>query len=87
MNRRLVIAVGLLALFAAARGQDNASVRLIVPFGPGTTAAPSQPEVVMRLREQGIEQLTMRSDEMLPFNKSELVKWAELVKRSGAQVD
>jgi hypothetical protein len=29
----------------------------------------------------------MRVDEMLPFNQAELVKWAELVKRSGAQVD
>lgn len=50
-------------------------------------AALGQPDVVARLREQGIEQRTMRADEMLPFNKIELVKWAELVKRSGAQVD
>ena len=46
-----------------------------------------QPDVATRLREQGIEQRAMRTDEMLPFNKAELVKWAELVKRSGAQVD
>jgi len=50
-------------------------------------AALAQPDVVARLREQGIEQRTMHVDEMLPFNKAELVKWAELVKRSGAQVD
>ena len=31
--------------------------------------------------------VAMRADEMLPFNKTELAKWAELVKRSGAQVD
>ena len=54
-----------------------------------TAAANSlgQPDIATRLREQGIEQRAMRADEMLPFNKAELVKWAELVKRSGAQVD
>jgi tripartite-type tricarboxylate transporter receptor subunit TctC len=52
-----------------------------------SAAALSQPDVVARLREQGIEQRAMRVDEMVPFNKAELVKWAELVKRSGAQVD
>ncbi|HKW84774.1 MAG TPA: tripartite tricarboxylate transporter substrate binding protein, partial [Burkholderiaceae bacterium] len=46
-----------------------------------------QPDTVARLRDQGIEQRAMRVDEMLPFNQAELVKWAELVKRSGAQVD
>ena len=50
-------------------------------------AALAQPDVETRLREQGIEQRAMRADEMAPFNKLELVKWAELVKRSGAQVD
>ncbi len=52
-----------------------------------TASALSQPEVATRLRDQGIEQRPMRAEEMLPFNKNELVKWAELVKRSGAQVD
>ena len=47
----------------------------------------NQPDVATRLREQGIEQRAMRSEELLPFNKTELAKWAELVKRSGAQVD
>lgn len=46
-----------------------------------------QADVATRLRDQGIEQRAMRTEEMLPFNKAELVKWAELVKRSGAQVD
>ena len=46
-----------------------------------------QPDTVTRLRDQGIEQRAMRADEMVPFNQAELVKWAELVKRSGAQVD
>jgi tripartite-type tricarboxylate transporter receptor subunit TctC len=47
----------------------------------------AQPELMTRLREQGVEQRTMRGDEMAPFNRIELGKWAELVKRSGAQVD
>ena len=29
----------------------------------------------------------MKPEELVPFNRLELVKWAELVKRSGAQVD
>ena len=45
------------------------------------------PELMARLREQGIEQRPMNGDEMAPFNRVELGKWAELVKRSGAQVD
>jgi tripartite-type tricarboxylate transporter receptor subunit TctC len=52
-----------------------------------SAAALGQSDVVARLREQGIEQRAMRADEMLAFNKIELVKWAELVKHSGAQVD
>ncbi|SCK42381.1 Tripartite-type tricarboxylate transporter, receptor component TctC [Variovorax sp. HW608] len=50
-------------------------------------AALAQPEVMARLRDQGIEARKLRADELLPFNKSELAKWAGLVKRSGAQVD
>ena len=50
-------------------------------------SALAQPDVATRLREQGVEQRAMGSDEMQPFNKAELVKWADLVKRSGAQVD
>jgi tripartite-type tricarboxylate transporter receptor subunit TctC len=52
-----------------------------------SAAALAHPDVATRLREQGIEQRAMRADEMAPFNKAELVKWAELVKRSGAQID
>jgi tripartite-type tricarboxylate transporter receptor subunit TctC len=52
-----------------------------------SAAALAHPDVATRLREQGIEQRAMRADEMGPFNKAELAKWAELVKRSGAQID
>lgn len=50
-------------------------------------AALAQPDVMARLRDQGIESRSLRAEEMLPFNKTELGKWAGLVKRSGAQVD
>ena len=50
-------------------------------------AALAQSDVATRLREQGIEQRAMKADEMAPFNQLELGKWAELVKRSGAQID
>lgn len=52
-----------------------------------SASALAQPEAMARLKEQGIEQRPMRVDEMAPFNQVELGKWAELVKRSGAQVD
>jgi tripartite-type tricarboxylate transporter receptor subunit TctC len=47
----------------------------------------AQPDTAARLSGQGIEQRPMRTEEMMPFNQAELVKWADLVKRSGAQVD
>ncbi len=52
----------------------------------GATAL-AQPEVMTKLREQGVESRPMKAEEMQPFNKAELGKWAGLVKRSGAQVD
>jgi tripartite-type tricarboxylate transporter receptor subunit TctC len=55
--------------------------------GTAAGAALAQPDVMARLRDQGIESRGLRAEEMLPFNKTELGKWAGLVKRSGAQVD
>jgi tripartite-type tricarboxylate transporter receptor subunit TctC len=52
-----------------------------------SAAALAEPQTMARLREQGIEQRPMRADEMAPFNRIEIAKWADLVKRSGAQVD
>jgi tripartite-type tricarboxylate transporter receptor subunit TctC len=52
-----------------------------------SAAALAQPEVMTRLRDQGVESKPMRAEELQPFNKTELGKWAGLVKRSGAQVD
>jgi tripartite-type tricarboxylate transporter receptor subunit TctC len=52
-----------------------------------SAAAAALADATAKLAGQGIEQRSMRADEMVPFNKAELVKWADLVKRSGAQVD
>ena len=47
----------------------------------------ASPEVANKLREQGVEQRVLRAEELAAWNRGEIEKWAELVKRSGAQVD
>jgi tripartite-type tricarboxylate transporter receptor subunit TctC len=47
----------------------------------------ANPEIAGRLKAQGLELNAMRAEEMTAFGRSELAKWAELVRRSGAQVD
>ncbi|HEY9066764.1 MAG TPA: tripartite tricarboxylate transporter substrate-binding protein [Burkholderiaceae bacterium] len=47
----------------------------------------AQPDVAARLHDQGMEPRGMKADELARFNQAEVAKWAELVKRSGAQVD
>jgi tripartite-type tricarboxylate transporter receptor subunit TctC len=44
-------------------------------------------EAAPKLQEQGVEQRPMRPEQLVAFNKAELDKWGELVKRAGAQVD
>jgi tripartite-type tricarboxylate transporter receptor subunit TctC len=69
-------------------------------YAPAATPAPvlaklrdafsqsvSNPEVKAKLAAQGLEVPALKPDELVAFNRSELVKWSELVKRSGAQVD
>ena len=52
-----------------------------------TAQAMASPEVIAKLGIQGLELRNMKPDEMLSFGRTEITKWAELVKRSGAQVD
>jgi tripartite-type tricarboxylate transporter receptor subunit TctC len=47
----------------------------------------ANPETAAKLTAQGLELRAMRAEEMNSFGRSEISKWAELVKRSGAQVD
>jgi tripartite-type tricarboxylate transporter receptor subunit TctC len=44
-------------------------------------------DIQARLAAQGVEFRLLRSDEMAAFNRAEIGKWADLVKRSGAQID
>ncbi len=44
-------------------------------------------EVNVKLAAQGLELRAMGSDELLSFGRTETTKWADLVKRSGAQID
>ncbi len=49
--------------------------------------AVANPEVKAKLVAQGLEVPAMKPDELAAFNRTEIAKWSELVKRSGAQVD
>ena len=69
-------------------------------YAPAATPAPvlarlreasaqvmANPEVVAKLGSQGLELRSMKSDELSSFGRAEIIKWADLVKRSGAQID
>jgi tripartite-type tricarboxylate transporter receptor subunit TctC len=69
-------------------------------YAPAATPAPvlaklrdavaqavSNPEVKAKLAAQGLEVPLLKGDELTAFGRAEIVKWSELVKRSGAQVD
>jgi tripartite-type tricarboxylate transporter receptor subunit TctC len=51
------------------------------------TQAVNNPEVKAKLAAQGLEVPVLKADELATFNRTEIAKWSELVKRSGAQVD
>jgi tripartite-type tricarboxylate transporter receptor subunit TctC len=44
-------------------------------------------EVLAKLGAQGLELRSMKPDELAAFGRTEISKWSELVKRSGAQID
>ena len=69
-------------------------------YAPAATPAPvlarlreaaaqaiASPETSAKLAAQGLEMRTLRPDELGAFGRTEMAKWSELVKRSGAQVD
>jgi tripartite-type tricarboxylate transporter receptor subunit TctC len=45
------------------------------------------PELKAKLTTQGLEMRDFKPEELSAFNRSEITKWSELVKRSGAQID
>ncbi|HEY8359754.1 MAG TPA: tripartite tricarboxylate transporter substrate binding protein [Ramlibacter sp.] len=49
--------------------------------------AVASPELKAKLAAQGLEVPTMQPEQLAAFGRTEIAKWSELVKRSGAQVD
>jgi tripartite-type tricarboxylate transporter receptor subunit TctC len=69
-------------------------------YAPAATPAPvlarlreaaaqavANPEISGKLLAQGLELRSLKPDELAAFGRTEMSKWSELVKRSGAQVD
>jgi tripartite-type tricarboxylate transporter receptor subunit TctC len=69
-------------------------------YAPAATPAPvlaklresaaqaiNSPETSAKLAAQGLELRSLKPDELAAFGRTEMTKWSELVKRSGAQVD
>jgi tripartite-type tricarboxylate transporter receptor subunit TctC len=69
-------------------------------YAPASTPAPvlaklrdaiaqavGNPDTRAKLAAQGLEVPALKADEMASFGRTEIAKWSELVKRSGAQVD
>ena len=52
-----------------------------------SSLAMTSTEVAAKLGAQGLELRAMSADELASFGRAEMVKWADLVKRSGAQID
>ena len=69
-------------------------------YAPAATPAPvlaklrdavaqavTNPDTKAKLAAQGLEVPQLKPDELTAFGRTEIAKWSELVKRSGAQVD
>ena len=63
------------------------SERELARLREGFTKAMARPALVARLAELGVETRPMAAAEFAPFGQQEIRRWAEAVKRSGAQVD
>jgi tripartite-type tricarboxylate transporter receptor subunit TctC len=75
-------------------------VAWFVLYAPAATPAPvvarlrgaadqalASAEAKGKLGAQGVELRPMKPDELVSFGRTEIEKWSDLVKRSGAQVD
>jgi tripartite-type tricarboxylate transporter receptor subunit TctC len=84
----------------AESGFDFDLVAWFMVYAPAATPAPvlarlreaaaqtlANPDVAAKLKAQGLELSALRADEMVAFGRTEVAKWADLVRRSGAQVD
>lgn len=84
----------------AESGFDFDLVAWFMVYAPAATPAPvlarlreaaaqtlANPDIASKLKAQGLELNALRADEMVTFGRTEVAKWADLVRRSGAQVD
>jgi tripartite-type tricarboxylate transporter receptor subunit TctC len=84
----------------AEAGFDFDLVAWFMVYAPAATPAPvlarlrdaaaqtlANADIAGRLKAQGLELNAMRAEEMVAFGRTEVAKWADLVRRSGAQVD
>lgn len=60
---------------------------VLVRLREAANQAMASGEVTARLGAQGLELRSMKPDELAAFGRTEISKWSDLVKRSGAQVD
>jgi tripartite-type tricarboxylate transporter receptor subunit TctC len=80
--------------------KDFDLVAWFVLYAPAATPAPvvdrlreaageamSSSEIKSKLGATGVELRSMKPDELAAFGKTEIAKWSDLVKRSGAQID
>jgi tripartite-type tricarboxylate transporter receptor subunit TctC len=62
-------------------------VPVLAKLRDAVAQAVGNPEVKAKLAGQGLEVPLLKPDELTAFNRTEIAKWSELVKRSGAHVD
>ncbi len=98
-TRRSVAAPDVLSITEQGFGEFDL-VPWFMLYAPAATPAPvlaklrdaaaqalATPELRAKLTAQGLEMRSLKPDELPAYGRSEIAKWSELVKRSGAQVD
>ena len=60
---------------------------IIAKLNQELVAVMRMPDVEEQLRRQGIEPMTSTPEEFAAFLRSDIRKWGELVRRTGAHVD
>ena len=84
--RILAVGAALALSSVAALAQDFPSPTLLM-VAANSPLRTVKAETGSRLAAQGLELRSLKPDELAAFGRTEMLKWSELVKRSGAQVD